>query len=380
MDREAWQMPTSGGKMYARVRRDLRRQIVSGRLQPGARLGTEKELAARYGVSVLTVRQAQQALVSEGLIRKEQGRGTFVADLARRHRRVLLVCGLAHPHDHRSAGDLASPYYLNSIRFCREIAAERGLAMETAWMENHPAEHPSADRDTFAYDQISGYVFLGCTNDHPVLRRALAEGAHHVNLGKTYAGERTIWFDPQEAARIAWASLRDEVLGRRLPLVAVSMAGTEHGVEELARLAPGPIQHLCVPNSLNSWDFERRSYQFVRQLCAGGGGPMAFVFLDDVLARGGTRALLEAGLGGGQCPLAVACGRQEMFPYGLPATYVVHDTESEARWAVEMLAAQIEGEAGGTAGRRSPFALAAEDEHLHDDEAELSESVLVEMN
>lgn len=31
-----------------------------------------------------------------------------------------------------------------------------------------------------------------------------------------------------------------------------------------------------------------------------------------------------------QCRIAVVCGHQEAFPYGLPATYVTHDTAAEA--------------------------------------------------
>jgi GntR family phosphonate transport system transcriptional regulator len=53
------------------------------RLAPDAqrRLPTERELAARFGVNRHTVRQAVRALVSRGLVRTEQGRGMFAADV-----------------------------------------------------------------------------------------------------------------------------------------------------------------------------------------------------------------------------------------------------------------------------------------------------------
>jgi GntR family transcriptional regulator len=48
-------------------------------LQEGDRLPTETELSASAGVSIVTVRRALAELAAEGVIRREQGRGTFVA-------------------------------------------------------------------------------------------------------------------------------------------------------------------------------------------------------------------------------------------------------------------------------------------------------------
>lgn len=48
-------------------------------LQEGARLPTEPELAAMTGVSIVTVRRALSELAQQGVVRREQGRGTFLA-------------------------------------------------------------------------------------------------------------------------------------------------------------------------------------------------------------------------------------------------------------------------------------------------------------
>lgn len=57
----------------------LRQQIHTGQLRPGARMPTEPELGATYGVSRITVRAAIERLLSEQLVVRAQGKGTFVA-------------------------------------------------------------------------------------------------------------------------------------------------------------------------------------------------------------------------------------------------------------------------------------------------------------
>ena len=57
----------------------LREAMQSGVVSPGERLPSVRELAAAAGVNVNTVRAVYQRLEHEGLLRSEQGRGTFAA-------------------------------------------------------------------------------------------------------------------------------------------------------------------------------------------------------------------------------------------------------------------------------------------------------------
>src|SRR5581483_3768788 len=66
------------GPQSGRVYQTLRDAITTGTLGPGARLPPHDVLATEFGVASLTVRHALGQLQAEGLISREQGRGTFV--------------------------------------------------------------------------------------------------------------------------------------------------------------------------------------------------------------------------------------------------------------------------------------------------------------
>lgn len=64
--------------LYHQLRTLLECQIERGDWKPDDRLPPEDDLATRYEVSKITVREALKLLSASGLVRREQGRGTFV--------------------------------------------------------------------------------------------------------------------------------------------------------------------------------------------------------------------------------------------------------------------------------------------------------------
>ena len=63
----------------SRIVEDIMRHVESGALKQGDRLPSEAELATTHNVSVGTAQKALTRLVHSGLIKREQGRGTFVS-------------------------------------------------------------------------------------------------------------------------------------------------------------------------------------------------------------------------------------------------------------------------------------------------------------
>ncbi len=63
---------------YYRLEQILRKHITTGKLANDRPMPNERELCELHGVSRTTVRNALAALEADGLIYREQGRGTFV--------------------------------------------------------------------------------------------------------------------------------------------------------------------------------------------------------------------------------------------------------------------------------------------------------------
>lgn len=65
-------------KRYEQTSQLVERYIMDNKLEPGDKLPTEAEIGELAGVSLITVRRAMSELAQRGVVRREQGRGTFV--------------------------------------------------------------------------------------------------------------------------------------------------------------------------------------------------------------------------------------------------------------------------------------------------------------
>ncbi len=66
--------------IYIQLKELLKEKIAAGEWKPGDMVPSERELSEQYHISRMTARQALNELAAEGLLRREQGKGTFVAE------------------------------------------------------------------------------------------------------------------------------------------------------------------------------------------------------------------------------------------------------------------------------------------------------------
>lgn len=79
-----------GVPKYEAIENELRSEIQGGAFEPGDRFYSNTELIERFNASSITVIRAVNDLVTEGLLVRYQGKGTFVSR-ARRHHAVFMT-------------------------------------------------------------------------------------------------------------------------------------------------------------------------------------------------------------------------------------------------------------------------------------------------
>jgi GntR family transcriptional regulator len=144
---------TSKMPFYHQLYEILRAKIVRGDWQPGQMIPAESEIVRIYKVSRITARQALDGLVQDGLIYRERGRGTFVAqptfekammrirsftdDMQQRglKARTKVLCKELIPAPAEIASQLGIPEQEELVRFQRlRMAGDDPLSIEESFL------------------------------------------------------------------------------------------------------------------------------------------------------------------------------------------------------------------------------------------------------
>lgn len=88
--------PVESTPVYIKVAEAIEEEIVSGRIQPGERIGTEADLCNAFGVNRSTVREGIRQLEQSGMIRRDKSRQLVASipryeNLATRVSRALIL-------------------------------------------------------------------------------------------------------------------------------------------------------------------------------------------------------------------------------------------------------------------------------------------------
>ena len=168
------------GRVADQIVEDLRKQILSGALPDGARLPSERELAAQYDVSAPTVREAVRVLTAMGLLATRNGSRTTVTASGD----TLLAMSIASvvQFEKATASDmfgLLGTLFSYAAELAVQHASDEDIARLRAAAEAS-AEH--ADAETGASALLRYFVTLAEISGNPLLA-ALCRFITQVQIG-----------------------------------------------------------------------------------------------------------------------------------------------------------------------------------------------------
>ena len=115
---------SSDEPIYEQIGRQIREQIISGRLAPGTQLPSIRILAKDLRISVITTKRAYDELAAAGFVDNVPGKGFFVAE---KDMKVVREAKLREMEEHMTA----------VVRICRScgVSEEEAAALLQQFFE-----------------------------------------------------------------------------------------------------------------------------------------------------------------------------------------------------------------------------------------------------
>jgi DNA-binding LacI/PurR family transcriptional regulator len=324
------------------------------RLTPGSRLPIGQELAAEFNVDLVTVKRALSELSNEGLIVRHRRFGTFATEKVVSLRKILWVIGL------ELADAQSSQYWFDCVEYAKTHLTALGFVVENVWISSKNPEQSLPYMSDERLAEYLGFGFAGCLPSHPLRMKVVDKALPHVI---------TTTIDTPANVKIDWR----QGIGLGLSYLSsrghnqISYFGRINKTSDIPDSMQKEIEIEIVDNFLplqRQTEIDTEAYRATSRMISENKLPNGIVIRDEVVARGVTRAILEAK---DKVPhgieVVVICGKQEIIPYGMPVTYVTFDTEEGIKEAVRILDDKIKGVETGPSSAICQFKIEEDMDH-----------------
>ncbi len=152
----------------------LQQQISSGKYKPGQQLPTEPELMQQFGVGRSTIREAVRILVNTGMVKVQQGLGTFILSQEAMNEPLVKRLQRAHFQD------------LNEVRLLLEVKIAEKAAVHRTAKDIRKLKELLKERAAFARENNPAACIQADIDFHSCIAEA-SKNEIMVDLYKTIA-------------------------------------------------------------------------------------------------------------------------------------------------------------------------------------------------
>lgn len=174
--------------LYKDIIQYINSQIESKTWLPGDRLPSEMQLAQQFGVSRITAKRAYDELHSQGIVRRRQGSGSFVADAAPQANRVAdgtrkAIVSLVIPES------ASAVHVMDAVRQASTVLKDQGFFLSVHTV----SQETGGERETLQalpQQRVAGVLYYPTNSDrdHDALFNCILEELPLVLLDKTVTG------------------------------------------------------------------------------------------------------------------------------------------------------------------------------------------------
>jgi len=305
---------------HREVARALRQEVQSGLWQLGERLPGEQDLARRFEVAHMTMRQAVANLVEEGLLTRIAGKGTFVVQQpgeSSSSLRTQRPMALLFPADAQKLDPYYFPEVFQGFQHVMEEGGYRTAVYSDDLLEGSPVLDPGAAVACLLFEEAQVQRL-----------ERLRDSGFLVLAINRYSGRRSIpsvYID--DAAGVELAVDHLVALGHnRIGFIA----GPPTNLDAIDRLrgfrsAVKKNGLRVAPEAGNGFNAEQ-GYAGARRLLSAGHRPTAIVCASDLSALGAIKAARDLGLSVPRGLSVIGFGDFSVADYMLPGLTTVRQT------------------------------------------------------